>query len=164
MPCVHYPAGWGPHPRTGSYRTNAGCWYETLAEAQANAIACPSNCFIYDDGPATHPFRPIPGYGPCAHYVAHELGIHVGARYENCRGGFSVTITQITVGSGRRIINLNQARNGDIWIRSGGGHSGVVDHVDRSVNPIQIYVRTCDNAGNVNVRHRPTGTIWRSGP
>jgi hypothetical protein len=145
MPCQQFQAGW-IHPRTNRPGP-AGTWCQTLEEAQARAIACPSDCFIYDDGPTSHHYRPIPGPGPCAHYVAHELNISVGRRYERCRLGRSVMIAQITQGRMRRPLRFAQLR--DIWTNQAETHSGVVIAVNRSAAPIEVRIRACSTAGNV---------------
>jgi hypothetical protein len=150
--CQNFRAGW-IHPRTGRPGP-AGTWCETADEARARVDACPSNCFIYTDGPATHPYRPIPGF-PCAHYVAHELGIRVGASYARCLEGFSVTIGQIT--QGRLARPLTDAQINDIW--SDGGHSGVVRRVD--VARARVLIEACSVDGRVYRDWASHGNVYR---
>lgn len=150
--CQHFDAGW-IHPRTGK-PAPGGTWCEEIDEARAIATACPSNCFIYSDGPTSHPHRPIPGF-PCAHYVAHELGIKVGERNSRCSEGYSVTITQITQGRGEH--PLNTAQVGDIW--SDGGHSGVVRRVDLAGG--RILIEACSIGGEVYRDWESNGNVYR---
>jgi hypothetical protein len=150
--CQHFNAGW-IHPRTGN-PAPAGTWCETEADARARAVACPSDCFIYDDGPASHPYREIPGF-PCAHYVAHQLGITTGPRYARCQLGFSVMIPQIV--QGRQAFPLAQAQVNDIW--SDGGHSGVIIGVDPANNRVRI--RACSIWGAVYRSWEHHGNAYR---
>jgi hypothetical protein len=136
--------------------------HNTLCETQAEAAALPNNhaCppdrgdFVYRDGPVTHRWRPIPGYA-CAHYVAHRLGITEGPSYAKCRGGFSVTITQIT--EGKTAHPLSAAHVNDIW--SSGVHSGVVIQVDAAQN--RVRVNQCNTAGSVQPIWLTTGSVYR---
>jgi len=144
--CQHFPA----HSDPDSY-----C--ETEEEARATiARACPPyrDDFLYRDGPATHPWRRIPGYG-CAHHVAHILGITNGPAYANCRGGFSVTIDQIT--QGRAAQGLANAQVNDIW--STGVHSGVVTQVDAAVP--RVRVNQCGTGGNAQQVWYTDGDVYR---
>lgn len=150
--CRDFDAGW-IHPQTGRPGP-AGTWCETEDEARSRATACPSDCFIYSDGPQTHPHREIPGF-PCAHYVAHELGIRNGPRHARCEEGFSVTIRQIT--QGRRAYPLAQAQVNDIW--SNGGHSGIVVRVDAANNRVRI--RACSVDGSVYNTWHSDGNAYR---
>lgn len=150
--CRNFNAGW-IHPSTGRPGP-AGTWCATEVEARARAIACPPDCFIYNDGPDSHPYREIPGF-PCAHYVAHQLNIRTGARYARCRQGFSVTIGQLT--QGRQDFPLNQAQVNDIW--SNGRHSGVVIRVDVANNRVRISA--CDIGGNVYSAWHNDGRVYR---
>lgn len=129
----------------------------TEAEARANITrACPPyrDDFLYRDGPPTHPWRPIPGYG-CAHHVSHILAITNGAAYENCRGGFSVTIGQIT--QGRAAHPLAEAQVNDVW--SSGVHSGVVRQVDAAVP--RVRVDQCGVGGNAQDVWFHYGNVYR---
>lgn len=126
---------------------------QTRAEAEALVTrANPSSCFVYNDGPADHQWRPIPGFG-CAHYVAHQLGITEGPDYANCRDGFSVTIGQITQGRAREA--LTTAQVGDIWTNDGESHSGVVREVGSGARAGQVRIQACGTIGNIY-------TIWTS--
>lgn len=149
--CQEFP----DHPAPGRY-----C--ETQAEAAALVTrACPPDAadFVYQDGPVGFRWRPIPGYG-CAHYVAHRLGITQGERWENCLGGFSVTIGQIT--AGRNQFALAQAQINDIW-SLGGIHSGVVIALDRDAagQVRRVQVNQCNTQGAVNPIWTTDGTFFR---
>jgi hypothetical protein len=141
--------------------TSPGNYCETEAEAAALVTrACPPDSadFLYNDGPEGFPWRPIPGFG-CAHYVAHRLGITEGERWENCRGGFSVTIGQVT--TGRNSFPLAQAQVNDIW--STGIHSGVVIAIDQNAagQVTRAQVNQCNTQGNVAPIWTTAGTFWR---
>ena len=137
-----------------------GTYCETEAEARANITrACPPyrDDFLYRDGPPgppPHPWRPIPGYG-CAHHVAHILGITNGPRYANCRGGFSVTIAQIT--QGRAAHPLADAQDNDIW--TSGVHAGVVTQVETAVP--RVRVDQCGVGGNAQEVWFTYGNVYR---
>jgi hypothetical protein len=130
---------------------------QTEDEARAAITrACPPyrNDFLYRDGPPTHRWRRIPGYG-CAHHVAHILGIANGPSYARCRGGFSVTIDQIT--QGRTPHPLAEAQINDVW--STGVHSGVVTQVDTSVP--RVRVNQCGTGGNAQTVWFNNGSVFR---
>jgi hypothetical protein len=132
---------------------------ETEAEARASiSHACPPyrDDFLYRDGPTTHPWRRIPGYG-CAHHVAHILGIRNGATYQKCRGGFSVTIDQVT--QNRAAHPLAEAQVNDVW--SSGIHSGVVRQVDATANPPRVRVDQCGVGGNAQNIWMNYGNVYR---
>ncbi len=140
--------------------TDPGTYCETRAEAEARvANANPANCFVYSDGPEGHLWRPIPGRGGCAHYVAHELGITVGPPHANCIDGFSVTIDQIT--DGRNRLALSNAQVNDIWTNSGEGHSGVVREVGTGANAGQVRIQACGLTGNIYSQWRSDGFVHR---
>lgn len=130
---------------------------ETEVEARANITrACPPyrDDFLYMDGPPTHRWRPIPGYG-CAHYVAHKLGIENGAPHEKCRGGFSVTSSQIRDGRARH--PLAEAQVNDIWFN--GIHTGVVMQVDPT-SP-RVFINTCSTQATTSTYWEAAGTVYR---
>jgi len=154
--CRYFEAGSWTHPRTDRPGP-AGTWCEELDEARARAVACPSDCFIYADGPRTHPYRPIPGPGPCAHYVAHELGITIGPWYANCLEGYSVSIGQITRGRDR--LPLTDAQVNDIWTNSARIHSGVVERVDAETGRVRFSA--CSIGGHVYRHWTSDGYVWR---
>jgi len=153
--CLHFVEGWA-HPKTGE-KAPAGRWCEKIEEAKAEAKACPAECFIYADGPQDYPYRKIPGY-PCAHYVAHELGIKTGEQYEKCRKGFSVQIKQITTGSGKQSHAVADAAVNDVYIYPGGAHSGVVREVDERRG---IRVEACAIGGGTYSHWVKDGNVWR---
>ncbi len=157
--CKHFKAGW--KERTGKISDVGGKWCETLEEARELAQACPPDCFVYVDGPESHKYRPIPGY-PCAHYVAHELGIKNGGKYETCRQGNSVTIGQII--QGRTAHPLTEAMVNDIYIYPGGGHSGVVRQADKKNGTVKVLVEACPvfaTEGKTYKHWVNDGTVYR---
>ncbi len=155
--CRPFEAGW-IHPRTGR-PAPGGTWCETIEEARERAQACPSECFIFNDGPTTHRYRPIPGY-PCAHYVAHELGITEGGRSQRCYSGFSVMIPQII--SGRHEYQLVEAQINDIYIYPGGSHSGIVRQVDaRDGRVRRVRIQACAIEGTTYMQWRSDGSVYR---
>jgi Domain of unknown function (DUF4157) len=130
---------------------------ETMAEAQALPTrACPPDDadFIYGDGPPTHRWRRVPGFG-CAHYVAHRLNIRNGPQWARCRGGFSVTIDQVT--EGRVQHGLVDAQVNDVW--SSGTHSGVVIEVDAA--NARVRVNQCGVGGVVQPVWFNYGNVYR---
>lgn len=132
------------------------CQTRPEAEARVNN-ANPSNCFVYRDGPPGFRWRPIPGRGGCAHYVAHQLGITIGGWHENCVDGRSVTIEQITEGRAR--LALNHARVGDIWTNNAEGHSAVVREIGAGVHAGEVRIQECDGAGNIPTRWINYGVV-----
>lgn len=165
--CRDFEEGWKKDKETGKpllgkngKPADKGTFCETLEEAQNQIYwACPSECFIYQDGPETHPYRPIPG-NPCAHYVAHELGIQIGEKYNRCLEGYSVCISQITTGTGRtNIKNLGEAQVNDIWVSATGEHSGVVIRVYAEKKSVKI--KQCNLFGEVKSYWTKTGSTWR---
>jgi hypothetical protein len=137
--------------------SSPGTYCEAEAEAQARVVrACPPyrDDFVYRDGPPTHPWRPIPGYG-CAHHVAHVLGISTEPARANCRGGMSVTIDQIT--EGRTAHPLADAAVNDIW--SSGIHSGVITEVDAAVPRVRID--QCGAGGTASTYWETSGQAYR---
>lgn len=137
--------------------TDPDTYCETRPEAEARITrACPPyrDDFLYRDGPPTHRWRPIPGYG-CAHHAAHILGISVGPRYARCHGGFSVTIDQIT--QGRTAFPLAQAQVNDVW--STGVHSGVVRQVDAIGS--RVRVDQCGVGGTASEYWTTNGQAYR---
>lgn len=153
MTCKYFPPGW-IHPRTNLPVKEEGTWCETLDEAIARAVACPPECFIYDDGPTSHPYRPIPGY-PCAHYTAHQLGIQIGRRYERCMSGYSVMIGQVI--QGKNSLPLDKAQVNDIWTNRDRSHCGVV----RSVNADRVLFEACSTSGRIYREWATDGYVWR---
>ncbi len=154
--CKYFEAGW-IHPRTGKRSDEADWWCKSEDAAKERVIAaCPSDCFIYEDGPENYPYRPIPG-PPCAHYVAHELGIKEGKDYETCQEGYSVSIEQLQ----RRgsPVSLPEAKEGDIYIFPGGGHSGVIRDVDPE--KARVEVERCTIVSQVVSDWQSGGIAWR---
>ncbi len=151
-PLVQRACSYFPH------HSDPDTYCETRAEAEALPnMACPpdSNDFLYRDGPATHRWRPIPGLGGCAHWVAHRLIIREGRWYENCLRGYSVTRDQIT--HGRTSHPLTAANEGDIW--RGATHSGVVRAVDQA--NARVLIEQCGNANVVSSCWEYSGRVYR---
>ena len=129
-------------------------YYATRDQAVANVPThvSPKSCFVWRDGSASLPWRPIPGTG-CAHWVAHQKGI---TDSPGCYDGYSIRVSQVT--SGRTSYSIANARVGDIWTNTDQSHCGIVIAVGNG----QAKVRHCSSgSGGVVESWFSTGYSWR---
>lgn len=129
-------------------------YYATRDEAVANVPThvSPKYCFVWKDGGASLPWRPIPGTG-CAHWVAHQKGIHASP---GCYDGYGIRVSQVT--DGRTRYSIANANVGDIWSNTDGSHCGIVI----SVGSGQVKVRHCSSgSGGVVESWFSSGYAWR---
>jgi Domain of unknown function (DUF4157) len=133
-------------------------WCQTQQEAAALVTtACNDrDDFVYRDGPASHPWRRIPGFG-CAHYVSHDRGISTGPAWANCRSDRSVTVGQVVQGRTQR--PLAEAQVGDVWATNSLGHSGVVREVDAEQG--RVRTEECWVSGNTGLQWHTDGSVYR---
>jgi hypothetical protein len=129
-------------------------YYATRDEAVANVPThvSPKYCFVWKDGGGSLPWRPIPGTG-CAHWVAHQKGIHSSP---GCYDGYGIRVSQVT--AGRTSHSLSNANVGDIWTNTDSSHCGIVI----SVGSGQVKVRHCSSgSGGVVESWFSSGYAWR---
>ena len=128
--------------------------YSTKEEAVSHVPAhvVPKDCFVWKDGPSSHPWRVIPGTG-CAHWVAHQLGIGRGAA---CYDGYSIRVRDVI--SGRtEVKKIKCCRVGDIWTNGGCTHCGIV----RAVGTDNVLVEHCSSGrGGVVTTPFYSGKCW----
>jgi hypothetical protein len=112
----------------------------------------PKSCFVWRDGPASLPWRPIPGTG-CAHWVAHQKGITASI---GCYDRYAIRVSQVVEGKGR--YSISQARVGDIWTTTSLSHCGIVIGVGNG----SVRVRHCSSgSGGVVENDFYSGYIYR---
>src|SRR5258708_7074845 len=103
----------------------------------------PNECFVtYEKGK----WKPFEGTG-CAHWVAHERRVRIGREGEVCLAGYSLRVSQLSVGCGKRL-DLAHVRVNDIFITKirTGPHAGLV----ASIKP------------SITIRHDSTGRHGRA--
>lgn len=133
--------------------------YSTKAEAVAAVPEHvePKDCFVWDDGPAGHPWRPIPGTG-CAHWVAHQLNIKQGTA--TCYAGYPLRVDDVV--EGREKVDLEDCKIGDIWTTNPlfwlwNKHCGIV----RQVETDRVYVEhDSSGQGGVVTDWFSSGKCW----
>src|SRR5437879_3216945 len=82
----------------------------------------PKDCFIWYV--SNDNWQPITGTG-CAHWVSHQLNIHVGGAGSCCLSGFTYRVP-ILVHSRTPVPNISQVRVNDIWASPSLDHIGIV--------------------------------------
>lgn len=131
--------------------------YSSKEEAVAHVPdhVVPKECFVWNDGPPSHPWRVIPGHG-CAHWVAHQLGIRMGA---TCYDGYSIRIRDVI--AGRAEVGIKSCKVGDIWTNSDETHCGIV----RQLGDGKVLVEHDSSAeGGVVMNWFSSGKCWSECP
>ncbi len=112
----------------------------TEAVKQVNIHVEPKDCFVWYAGSSN--WQPITGTG-CAHWVAHQLGIHNGSSAEKCLKGFTFRVRTLILG--KRIVPLANVRINDIYVTPHVDHTGLVFKIipanPANNTPQRIFIR-----------------------
>jgi hypothetical protein len=127
--CVHHPG----RSSVVSYNNQdycAQCQADIAAAAQrVDRHVEPKSCFVWFTG--AQGWQPIGGTG-CAHWVAHQLGIHSGGRSGQCLEGYTYRVR--TLIQGMRPIALENVQVNDVFVTLAQDHTGLVVRV--APNPL----------------------------
>jgi hypothetical protein len=117
----------------------------TTARGQVNKHVEPKECFIWYV--SNDNWQPITGTG-CAHWVSHQLGVHVGSAGARCLSGFTYRVP-VLVHSRTLVPDISQVRVNDIWASPSLDHTGLVIKVTPPAKP--------KDKPTITVRHDSSG-------
>ncbi len=87
----------------------------------------PKACFVTFKGGDT--WLPFTGTG-CAHWVAHQLDLSVGAPSNLCLEGHTIRVPDVV--QGRQKVSIDDVKVNDIWANDALTHMGLVTKVDKN--------------------------------
>jgi hypothetical protein len=107
------------------------------ARALVDKHVVPKECFIWYK--SNDNWQPIGGTGGrpgtgCAHWVAHQLGVHAGSKDDKCLQGFTYRV-KVLVGSRSKIADISKVKPKDIWASPTLDHTGLVLRVEPPPKP-----------------------------
>jgi len=88
----------------------------------------PKECFIEYRG-TKDGWKPISGTG-CAHWVAHQKGIHKGSKADQCLAGYTMRVP-IAI-SGKNAVVIDKVQVGDLYATPQKDHMGIVVRVGKA--------------------------------
>jgi len=122
----------------------------TAARNRVDRHVEPKDCFIWYV--SNDNWQPITGTG-CAHWVAHQMNLHVGSAGDCCFSGFTYRVP-VLVHSRRPVPDIQQVRVNDIWASPSLDHTGIV---------IQVTAQSSTKPGapppdpKITIRHDSSG-------
>lgn len=101
------------------------------ARARIDKHVEPKECFITYQGNGA--WIPIYGTG-CAHWVAHQKGIHSGSGMDKCLAGFTYRVKVLVQGKSQ-VTDIKKVAKDDIWVNDTSDHTGLVLSVSPGLKP-----------------------------
>jgi hypothetical protein len=130
----------------------------TAARGRVDKHVEPKECFIWYV--SNDNWQPITGTG-CAHWVSHQLNIHVGGAGACCLTGFTYRVP-VMVRSRTPVTDILQVKVNDIWASPTLDHTGLVIRVGPPAKPgahPTIIIRH-DSSGQGRVAENDFGTYF----
>ncbi|MES2821575.1 MAG: hypothetical protein V4812_21580 [Pseudomonadota bacterium] len=137
------------------------------AECQSGMVAArsrvdrhvqPKDCFIWYA--SANNWQPIAGTG-CAHWVAHQRGIHRGDSSEHCLEGYTYRVR--TLVQGMQDVDVAHVRVNDIFVTPAMDHTGLVLRLtpNRQAGQPQLITIQHDSSSQGRVAENDFATYFR---